>query len=257
MRVLVCIKRVPAVAGRITLTEDGRAIDTRHLSFTIGPHEECAVEQAVQLVEAHGGEAVVLTLGPAEALEQLRDAMALGVARAVHLVTDGLEWDGASTAAAIVDAIRADEATAGTFDLVLMGDLAADSGGHQVGVRVGRALGRPMIGGIKGLAVAAGSVRCEQESSGGRDVYELRLPAIVAVLEGLNTPRFPSVPGRLRAKSRPVAATHPPRPTQGLELVRLEVPQGRARRAEVLGAGPAAAPAVVDLLEQLGVLPDA
>ena len=78
MRVLVCIKRVPAVAGRITLTPDERAIDMKYLGFAIGPHEECAVEQAVRLVEEHGGESVVLTLGPAEALEQLRDALALG-----------------------------------------------------------------------------------------------------------------------------------------------------------------------------------
>ena len=257
MRVLVCIKRVPAVAGRITLTDDSRAIDTRYLGFTIGPHEECAVEQAGRLVEGHGGEAVVLTLGPAEAVEQLRDAMALGVARAIHLVTDGQEWDGESSAAAIVDAIRADEATAGPFDLVLLGDQAADSGGHQVGVRVGRALGRPMIGGVKGMSLGDGLVRCEQESGGGRDVYQLRLPAVVAVLEGLNLPRFPSVPGRLRAKSRPVAVSQPARPAQRLELLRLEVPQGRARQAAILGTGPAAAPAVVDLLETLGVLNDA
>jgi electron transfer flavoprotein beta subunit len=257
VRVLVCIKRVPAVAGRITLTGDGRAIDTQHLGFTIGPHEECAVEAAVQLVEAHGGEAVVLTLGPAEAIEQLRDAMALGVARAIHLVTDGEEWDGGSTATAIVEAIRADESAAGPFDLVLFGDQAGDTGGHQVGVRVAWALGRPMVGGLKGLAVAGGTVRCEQEASGGRNVLELRPPAVVAVLEGLNLPRFPSVPGRLRAKSRPVTALRPARPAQQLDLIRLEVPQGRARRAEVIGSGPAAAVAVVDLLESLGVLPDA
>ena len=110
MKILVCIKSVPAVAGRITLTADGRAIDTKHLGFAIGPHEECAVEQAVRLVEEHGGEAVVLTLGPAEALDQLRDAMALGVARAIHLVTDGGEWDSESTVDAIVEAVRADEA---------------------------------------------------------------------------------------------------------------------------------------------------
>jgi electron transfer flavoprotein beta subunit len=254
MKVLVCIKSIPAVAGRITLTGDARAIDTRHLGFAIGPHEECAVEQAVRLVEAHGGEAVVLTLGPPEALEQLRDAMALGVARAVHLVTDGDEWDAGSTAAAIVDAIRADETANGPFDLVLLGNEAGDSGGYQVGVRIGRALGRPMVAGIKGLAVAGGIASAEQEVAGGRDVYDLPMPAVVAVLEGLNLPRFPSVPGRLRAKSKPVAASSPARPAQRLELVRLVVPQGRSKQAAVLGAGPDAAPAVVEMLASLGVL---
>lgn len=254
MKVLVCIKSVPAVAGRITLTPDARAIDTRHLGFAIGPHEECAVEQAVRLIEAHGGEAVVLTLGPAEALDQLRDAMALGIARAIHLVTDGGEWDPESTAGAIVDAIHADEAATVPFDIVLLGNEAGDSGGYQVAVRLGRLLGRPTVAGIKGMAVTGGTVRCEQEATGGRDVYELPLPAVVAVLEGLNVPRFPSVPGRLRAKSKPVAASTPTRPPQRLEMVRLVVPQGAAKQAVVLGHGPDAAPAVVDVLTTLGVL---
>jgi electron transfer flavoprotein beta subunit len=254
MRVLVCIKRVPAVAGRITLTPDERAIDMKYLGFAIGPHEECAVEGAVRLVEEHGGESVVLTLGPAEALEQLRDALALGVNRAIHLVTGAEEWDPGSTAAAIVDAIRADEAASGPFDVILLGNEAADSGGYQVGVRIGRALGRPMVAGIKGLTVAGGVASAEQEVAGGRDVYDLPTPAIVAVLEGLNLPRFPSVPGRLRAKSKPVAVSSPARPAQELELLRLVVPQGVSKQAVVLGSGPAAAPAVVEMLAGLGVL---
>jgi electron transfer flavoprotein beta subunit len=254
MRVLVCIKRVPAVAGRITLTPDERAIDMKYLGFAIGPHEECAVEQAVRLVEEHGGESVVLTLGPAEAIEQLRDALALGVTRAIHLVTDGEEWDAQSTAAAIADAVRADEAGAGPFDLVLLGNEAADSGGYQVGVRIGRALGRPMVAGIKGIAVTGGVISAEQEVAGGRDVYELPAPAVVAVLEGLNLPRFPSVPGRLRAKSKPVATSSPARPEQRLELTRLVVPEGVSKQAVVLGNGPDAAPAVVEMLSGLGVL---
>ena len=254
MKVLVCIKSVPAVGGRITLTADARAVDTKHLGFAIGPHEECAVEQAVRLIEVHGGEAVVLTLGPAEALEQLRDAMALGVARAIHLVTDGGEWDPESTVGAIVEAVRADEAASGPFDLVLMGNEAGDSGGYQAAVRLGRALGRPTVTGIKGMSATASAVRCEQEVSGGRDVYELPLPAVVAVLEGLNVPRFPSVPGRLRAKSKPVATSTPVRPEQRLELVRLVVPEGRVKQAVILGQGADAAPAVVDVLGTLGVL---
>jgi electron transfer flavoprotein beta subunit len=254
MKVLVCIKRVPAVAGRMTLTDDEKAIDTRYLGYAMGPHEECAVEQAVRLTEEHGGESVVLTLGPAEATEQLRDAMALGVTRAIHLVTGGEEWDSESTAAAMVDAIRADEAESGPFDVVLMGNEAADSGGYQVAVRVGRSLGRPTVCGIKGLTVAEGTARCEQESAGARDVYELRLPAVVAVLEGLNLPRYPSVPGRIRAKSKPVAVSNPERPAQRLELVRLVAPETGMKEAEILGHGAPAAPAVVDLLASLGVL---
>src|SRR5512135_3613489 len=203
MKVLVCIKSVPAVAGRITLTPDGRAIDTKHLGFAIGPHEECAVEQAVRLIEADGGEAVVVTLGPASAL---------GLTRAIHLVTDGQEWDPESTAEALLAAIHADEAESGAFDLILLGNEAGDSADYQVAVRLGRALGRPTITALKGLSVAGGVAHCEQEVEGGRDVYELTLPAVAAVLEGINLPRFPSGPGRLRAKTKPVATSEPARP---------------------------------------------
>jgi electron transfer flavoprotein beta subunit len=254
MRVLVCVKRVPAVAGRITLTEDERAIDTKYVGFQVGPHEECAVEEAVRLVEAHGGESVVLTLGPAEALEQLREAMAIGVNRAVHLVIGGEEWDAESTAAAIVGAVREDEAANGPFDVILLGNEAADSGGYQVAVRIARALGRPAVTGIKALSVADGVARCEQEATGGRDVYEIRTPAVVAVLEGINLPRYPSVPGRLRAKSKPVATSSPTRPEQRLEMLRLVVPVTEAKQATILGRGADAAPAVVELLASVGVL---
>ena len=254
MRVLVCVKRVPAVAGRITLTDDERAIDTKYVGFQVGPHEECAVEEAVRLVEANGGEAVVLTLGPAEAVEQLREAMALGVARAIHLVTGSEEWDAESTAGAIVDAIREDEGANGTFDIVLVGNEAADSGGYQVGVRVGRALGRPAVTGIKALSVGDGTARCEQEAAGARDVYEVRTPAVVAVLEGINLPRYPSVPGRLRAKSKPISSSTPTRPAQRLEMLRLAVPATEAKQAHILGRGADAAPAVVELLAGVGVI---
>jgi len=137
----------------MVLAPDKMSLETRHLGFTISPHEECGVEEAVRLIEANGGESVVLTLGPPEAIEQLRDAMALGVDRAIHLQTDGAEWDPEGTAAAILDAVRADEATSGTFDLVFFGNESADSGGYQVGLRVARALCRPFLTVLKCMKV--------------------------------------------------------------------------------------------------------
>jgi electron transfer flavoprotein beta subunit len=253
MKILVCVKRVPLTGGKMVLTADEQALETKHLGFTISPHEECGVEEAIRLVEAHGGESVVLTLGPAEALEQLRDAMAMGISRAIHLETDGGEFDPEATVTAIADAIAADEAASGPFDLIFLGNESADSGGYQVGLRLARLLGRPCATGLKGVVVEGAGVRCEQEAGGGRDVYSLPLPAVVTVLEGLNLPRYPSVPGRMRAKSKPVAATAPARSESRLERVRLVVPQGKAKQAEILGTGPDAAPAVVDLLEQIGV----
>jgi len=254
VRILVAVKRVPMTGGRIVVTDDGRAIETRHLGFTISPHEECAVEEAVQLVEANGGEAVVLTLGPPEAEEQLRDAMAIGADRAIHLVTDESEWDPQATAAAVVDAIREDEGTNGTFDLVMFGNESADTGGYQVGIRAAHALGRPIATGLKALTVDGASVRCEQDVGGARDVYVLALPAVVSVKEGLNLPRYPSVPGRLRAQRKPLDARTPERPAARLEMLRLLVPEGEGKQAEILGEGAAAAPRVVEVLQQIGVV---
>jgi electron transfer flavoprotein beta subunit len=250
VKILVCVKRVPITGGRIVLTVDEQAIETRHLGFTISPHEECGVEEAVRIVEAQGGEVVVLTLGPAAAEEQLRDCMATGADRGILLQTEGEEWDAQATAAAIVDAVRAD---GDGFDLILFGNESADSGNYQVGIRVAYALGRPVVTGLKGIAVEGGRVRCEREAAGGRDVYEVPLPAVLTVLEGLNLPRYPSVPGRLRAKSKPLATSTPARPEPRLEKLRLALPAGQGKQAEILGHGAEAAPAVVELLRSIGV----
>jgi electron transfer flavoprotein beta subunit len=254
VRVLVCVKRVPFTGGKMVLAADERALETRHLGFTISPHEECGVEEAVRLIEANGGESVVLTLGPPEAVEQLRDAMALGIDRAIHLQATDEEWDAEATATAIVDAIRADEAASGPFDVVFFGNESADSGGFQVGLLVAHALGRPCVTGLKRVALEGDAVRCEQEVDGGRDVYVVPRPAVVTVKEGLNLPRYPSVPGRLRAAKKPVATSTPPCPEPRLEMLRLVVPPGKGKRAEVLGNGAAAAPAVVEMMRSIGVV---
>ena len=102
MNILVCVKRVPTVGGAITLTADSRAIDTKASGFTISPHEECAVEEAVRLVERFGGSVTVLSLGPAEAQEQLRACLALGASAAVLVETaPGAETGPMATAAAL------------------------------------------------------------------------------------------------------------------------------------------------------------
>ncbi len=249
MRILVCVKRVPITGGTMVLTSDEQAIETRHLGFTISPHEECGVEEAVRIVEANGGETVVLTLGPAEAEEQLRDCMAIGADRGILLKTDGADWDAQSTAAAIVEAITAEE----PFDLILFGNESADTGNYQVGIRVAVALGLPVVNGLKKIELQDGNARCERDAGGARDVYVVPMPAVLSVLEGLNLPRYPSVPGRLRAKSKPLAVVELSRPEQKLEKLRLVVPEGQGKQAEILGTGPEAAQKVVELMQQLGV----
>jgi electron transfer flavoprotein beta subunit len=249
VRILVAVKRVPITGGRMVLTEDGQALETKHLGFTISPHEECAVEEAVRIVEAGEGEVVVLTLGPAEAEEQLRDCMAIGADRGILLETQGEEWDAQATAAAIVEAVRGEE----PFDLLLFGNESADAAGYQVGIRVAHALDLPIVTGLKKIELRDGGVRCERDVGGARDVYETALPAVLTVLEGLNLPRYPSVPGRLRAKQKPLARTAVSAPEPRLERLRLTVPEGQGKQAEVLGEGAAAAARVVEVMQALGV----
>src|SRR5690349_17906351 len=219
MNVLVCVKRVPATAGRIRLVGGDREIDTRYLGFTVSPHEECAVEEAVRLVEANGGSATVLTLGPEESVDQLRAAVAVGAQRAVHLAAGGREWDPGATAGAIADAVRADRDAGTTYDLLLFGNEAADTGDYQVPIRVAHALGLPCVTGIKQLSVDAGRATAKREASGGWDVFDLPLPAVVAVREGINLPRFASVPGRLRARKTPIDRREPTWPGNALDMV--------------------------------------
>jgi electron transfer flavoprotein beta subunit len=263
MEILVCVKRVPMVGGKIVVTADGQDVDTRMSGFTVSPHEECAVEEAVRLVERHGGGVTVLTLGPAAAADQLRDMLALGASRAVLLETDGREWGPVATADAIVAAVRgspapgdpgASPAPGCPYDLLLFGNEAADTGDYQVGVRVAHALGLPCVTGIKNLEVAGGRAQARREYRGTEETFDIPLPAVISVKEGINLPRYPSLPGRLRAKRATIEQHAPQWHPDGLRKERLRVPAGESKRAAVLGTGPEAVPALLALLDELGVL---
>ena len=258
MEILACVKRVPMVGGRIAVSADGQDVDTRMSGFAVSPHEECAVEEAVQIVERLGGSVTVLTLGPAEAADQLRDMLALGAGHAVLLETDGREWGPIATAGAITEAAtRRAGGAGGGYDLLLFGNEAADTGDYQVPVRVAHALGLPCVTGIKRLEIADGGARARarRENRGTEEVFDLPLPAVVSVKEGINLPRYPSLPGRLRARRAEIERHQPDWHGEGLRKQRLRVPAGERKRAQILGTGPAAVPALVQLLDELGVLP--
>ena len=253
MEILVCVKRVPTVGGKITVTADGQEVDTRMSGFTISPHEECAVEEAVRITERVGGTVSVLTLGAEVAVEQLRDALALGASRAVLLETpdanQGREFGPIVTAAAIAAEVR----TTG-YDLVLLGNEASDTGDYQVGIRVAHELGWPVATGIKNLAVEDGQVVARREYRGTEESYTLPLPAVVTVKEGINLPRYPSLPGRLRAKRAQVERVPVAWQAEGLDKERLRVPESVKHQAQVLGEGVDAVPGLIRVLAELGIL---
>jgi electron transfer flavoprotein beta subunit len=269
MRILALVKRVPAPGARINITEDEQYVDDKNLGHAISPHEECGVEAAVQLVEKHGGEVTVMSLGGADSEEQLRAAISVGVEKMVLVPTDGSPWDPQRTAAALTSAINELEEADGAFDLLIFGNESADSGGFQVGVRVAHALGRPMVNGIKGLELPEGQdgsaeagdghIIARREVDGGFEVYELPLPACVGVKEGINLPRYPTMRGRLASKKAELTAIEPLTDAgthaNGRQAqVRLVSPPEKVSETVILGTGPEAAPAVVDLLEELGVM---
>lgn len=250
MNVIVCIKRVPLVGAKIALTEDEQDIDGRFLGFGVSPHEECAVEEAVRIVKAADeGHSTVITLGSDAAIEQLRYALAMGINEAVLLETDGKAWEPIPTAKAITSAVQQR-----SFDVLLFGNESADTGGYQVGIRVAHALGLPIVAGIKSLEFEDGKAIAKRDTGKGWEIFEVDLPAVFTVKEGINLPSYPSVPGRLRAKKKPIEQISAEPSDGGMPRLRYKTPPSDGTEVKILGNGPSAAAAVVDVLEELELL---
>ncbi|WP_280535876.1 electron transfer flavoprotein subunit beta/FixA family protein [Halopenitus sp. POP-27] len=246
MNTLACVKRVPDTGAKIVLTDDQRGIDTSTLGFTMSPHEECALEEAVRIAEDRDGTATALTLGPEAADEQLRTALAMGADEATLLETGDGEWGPVDTATAIADYV-ADAET--DFDLLLVGNESADAANYQVGTHLASRLDRPFVAGIKSLDVEDGTAIAKREVAGGEEVYEVDLPAVIAVKEGLNEPRYPSMRSKMRARKQEVASATPePAGADCLEMVRLESPDDDEGAAEILGESADAADDVLEVL---------
>ena len=251
--VLVCIKRVPDAAGEVTLTADAQAVDARFVGFTINAHENCAVELAVRIASDTGGTATVLTLGTDDAVEQLRTALGLGCSAAVLIEADPVGFGPADVAREIAAVVQD-----GGYDLVLLGNDAADTGDFQVGIRLAYALGRPVVNGASTVEVAqkggtADVATARVTGPDGVETYAVPLPAVVTVLEGGVEPRYPTISGRMKAKKVKIETVEPQREPAGSGRVRLLLPPAQPSAVDVLGEGPDAAKAVVDLLEKLGV----
>jgi electron transfer flavoprotein beta subunit len=252
--VLVCVKRVPDSSSEVVLTEDAQSVDGRFAGFTMSPHEECAVELAVQVTAATGGETAVITLGDADAVEQLRSALAVGATAATLVLVEPSTFGPADVARELAAVVKDHEAAGTAHDLILLGNDAADSGDFQVGIRLAYELGRPVVNGARVVSVADGTVTARVDGPDGTETYQVPLPAVVTIREGGVEPRYPSVPGRMKAKKVAVEEREPTAEPTGPKRTKLSLPPPVASNVQILGEGAAAAPAVVDLLEELGVL---
>ena len=160
----------------------------------------------------------------------------------------------ADVAREIAAVVEAHAAEGRTYDLVLLGNDAADTGDFQVGIRLAYALGRPVVNGVRTVEVDGRDVATARVAGpDGVETYAVPLPAVVTVLEGGVEPRYPTITGRMKAKKAKVETVAPQREPRGSGRVRLLLPPAQPSTVEVLGEGPDAAKAVVDLLQKLGV----
>ena len=244
MKVTVCVKRVPSTVTRIKIAADGTSIDESGVKYELNPYDEFAVEEALRQVEAAGeGEVTVITLGPDAASKVLRDCLAMGAAKAVHLVQDVPYRDALAVARILANEIRKAEP-----DLVLFGRQAVDNDNAQVGLMVATLMGLPAVPDAVSVKIDAGSARVERDVEGGtREMYELSLPCVITTQKRLNEPRRPNLKGIMGAKNKPVDTPEFSEPAPSQSPIALEVPPERPA-GRIVGEGAAAVPELLAAL---------
>ncbi|MCS7080321.1 MAG: electron transfer flavoprotein subunit beta/FixA family protein [Chloracidobacterium sp.] len=201
MKIAVCIKAVPETDTRIKIAADGRSIDRTGVKFIISPYDEFALEEAVRLKEAKGGQVIALSLGGDEVPNLLREALARGADEAMHITDAGVAVDDplcvGKTLAAALKTI--------TPDIVFFGKHGVGGDHQQVHTIVAEKLGWPQVTVVTKLEVSDGRLRAEREIEGGVEVIETMLPAVIAAQKGLNEPRYPKLQSIMQAKKKPLA----------------------------------------------------
>lgn len=254
MDVLVCVKRVPDASGEVVLTADGSGVDGRYAGYTMSAHEEAAVEIGVTVAGDTGGSVTVLTLGDDDSVEQLRAALAVGADDAVRIEGAADDYGPADVAGAIAEVVRAKESQGSAYGLVLVGNDAADTGDHQVGIRLAHLLDRPVVAGAQEVSVSGERAEVRSSVSGDTEVYDVPLPAVLTVWEGGVEPRYPNISGRMKAKKAQVEVVAPSLQPRGSGRLGLRVLPPPESNVEVLGEGAAAAPRLVAVLREIGVV---
>lgn len=204
MKILVAMKQVPARDSVLKPSADGRWIDEYGLQLEINEPDAYALEAGLQLKEKIGGEVVVLSAGPARVGSSIREALAKGADRAIHIEQDGLEaWDSLSLARLLAEAARGESP-----DLVLTGLQSDDAGRGETGVMMAEFLGIPHATIIMRIEVEAGSAKVKRELEGGwfQDI-ELKLPALLTVQSGISRLRYATLMGIKKARSKEVKVT--------------------------------------------------
>jgi electron transfer flavoprotein beta subunit len=201
MKIIVCVKQVPDTESRIRVAPEGSAIVESDLNWIVSPYDEFAIEEALRIREARGGEVVLVSLGPDRAQTALRSGLAMGADSAVHLkdpLFDGVDTLG--TARALAAAIRA----LAPFDLVLTGQQGVGGDNSQVPGLLAELLDLPQVTMAVKVEIQDGRAVIEREIEGAHEVWETSLPAAVSAQKGLNEPRYASLKGIMAAKKKPI-----------------------------------------------------
>ncbi len=244
MNIIVCVKRVPDSGTRIRVAGDGEGIDTSGVKYVVNPYDEYAVEEAIQIREEQGeGSITALCLGPDDAEEQLRNALAMGADEAV-LLEGTPPLDGLTVARALAAELQDRD-----FDLVLFGKQAIDDDNMQVPPMVAEMLGLSCATVVVDLDVEDGRAVARREVEGGHELVELELPAVVSAQKGLNEPRYADLKGIMAAKKKPLEQKDVELAEASTELISIQEPEEETD-GEIVGEGPEAAPELARRLHE-------
>ncbi len=202
MRIVVCVEQVPDTETRVTVAPGGTALaEAAVQSWIVSPYDEFAIEEALRIREAKGGEVVVVTVGPERAQAALRAGLAMGADSAVHVKDAALDSaDTLGTARALAAAIR----TLGAFDLVLCGQQGVGGDHSQVPGMLAELLDVPQVTVAVKIEIGDGQATVEREIEGARETWTTSLPAVISAQKGLNEPRYAALKGIMAAKKKPV-----------------------------------------------------
>lgn len=204
MKIIVVISQTQDTEAKIGVASSGDAIDTSAMKWILNPYDEFAIEEALKTKEKFGGEVTLVTMGPARAVEALRTGLAMGADSAVHIKDDNFEH---SDNYAIGKVLGSEINKLGEYDLILTGFKIIDQESVQVGIHVAEELGIPhvaLVSKIIQIDPDQKKITCQKEIDGGHVVVEVPLPALVTCPDGMNEPRYASLPGIMKAKKKPL-----------------------------------------------------
>ncbi len=236
MNSVVCIAQVPDTEARIKIAGDGKNIDETGLKFIVSPYDELALEAAIRLKEAQGGDVTVISFGPDRVQQALRECLARGATKAIHIKGDATP-DSLVIAKALAASIKNVP-----HDLVFFGKQGVGTDNSLVGPMVAELLGYPQVNVVTHLEVADGKAIAHREIEGAEEVIEAPLPAVITAQKGMNEPRYASLKGIMAAKKIAIDTQTPAEAaTPSVTFVKLELPPEKSGGRKIDGSDPAAA----------------